>query len=396
MDVAKYYNDGYDVEVPEDDDFDLQYIDLDEEEVLRHEVQREKTLKEALLNLMGKQASLARIRSSIWARETRDKIGNIVKGLEEKAQIYGKDYTVSKDAIKSAIKEYKRAVEEVTMDYTSCKEEAAKKLKKYDNEQHKAINTKSDAISKKKKMQASKEYKMYLNNKKALMDEIYQAIEDEDYETEQIKREELSDLKKRNPALRYDREILEADNTIKEMEDKIVYNKKYLEKLVEAKNMRLDEIEKERDSVFLLAKQSFWQKFIGSIVNKFNKAGKVKDSIVEQIKVLTAKVKEKGAEIIEDYEEQQEKKAKEREKLAQQKAAEKAEKAEERAQAKILAAEARRKHKEDIIKDIERRIQETENQLEAARLQRAQYTGKNNMAPALAGGNGNIVPFDRD
>ena len=30
MDVAKYYNDGYDVEVPEDDDFDLEYIDLDE------------------------------------------------------------------------------------------------------------------------------------------------------------------------------------------------------------------------------------------------------------------------------------------------------------------------------------------------------------------------------
>jgi len=157
----------------------------------------------------------------------------------------------------------------------------------------------------------------------------------------------------------------------------------------------LDEIEKERDAVFLLAKQSFWQRFVGSIVNKFNKAGKVKDSIVEQIKGLTAKIKEKGAEIIEDYEEQQEKKAQVREKLAQQKAAEKAEKAEERAQAKILAAEARRKHKEDIIKDIERRIQETENQLETARLQRAQYTGKN-MTPALEGGNGNIVPFERD
>ena len=79
MDVAKYYNDGYDVEVPEDDDFDLEYIDLDEEEVLRHEVQREKTLKEAWLNLKGKQISLAFVRTAIRARETKDKIDNIVK-----------------------------------------------------------------------------------------------------------------------------------------------------------------------------------------------------------------------------------------------------------------------------------------------------------------------------
>ncbi len=395
MDVAKYYNDGYDVEVPEDDDFDLEYIDLDEEEVLRHEVQREKTLKEAWLNLKGKQISLAFVRTAIRARETKDKIDNIVKGLEEKAQIYGKDYIVSKDVKKSAIKEYKRALEELTMDYSSSSEEKNQAILNYEDKQDEAMNKKSDAISKKKKMQASKEYKKYLNDKRALIDEINHAIEDEDYETEQIKRKELSDLKKRNPALRYDREILEADKTIKEMEDKIVATKKYLEKLDEIKNERLDEIEKERDAVFLLAKQSFWQRFVGSIVNKFNKAGKVKDSIVEQIKGLTAKIKEKGAEIIEDYEEQQEKKAQVREKLAQQKAAEKAEKAEERAQAKILAAEARRKHKEDIIKDIERRIQETENQLETARLQRAQYTGKN-MTPALEGGNGNIVPFERD
>ncbi len=370
MDVAKNY-DGYDVEVPEDDDFDLEFIDLEEEEVLRDEIKREKTLKEALLNLMAKQASLTATRSAIWARDKKDKIDNIIKGLQEKAQTYEKDYRVAKDAKKSAIREYKRAIEELAMDYTSVEEEKVHELGVYEDKQHEAMNKKSDLISKKKKMQASKEYKAYLRDKKALLDEIYQAMEDEDHETQKAKQAEFFDLKKRDPALRYNREIKEADRTINEMEDKIIATEKYLDKLVEARNIRLDEIEKTKEETFSLVKQSFWQKLVGSIVNKFYKAGKVKNSTIEQIKVLTAKIKEEGRKIGENLEQKQEKKAEAREAMAQQR------------------AEARRKHKEDLIASIERRIQETEKQLEVARAR----SGKN-MTPALAGGNGKIVQFE--
>ena len=205
------------------------------------------------------------------------------------------------------------------------------------------------------------------------MDEIYQAIEDEDHETEQAKRAELSDLKKRNPTLQYDREIKEADRKISEMEDNIIATEKYLDKLVEARNIKLDEIEKTKEETFSLVKQSFWQKLVGSIVNKFYKAGKIKNSTIEQIKVLTAKIKEEGRKIGKNLEQKQEEKAEAREARAQQR------------------AEAKRKHKEDLIASIERRIQATEKQIEDLRAR----SGKN-MTPALTGGNGNIVPFERD
>ena len=74
------------------------------------------------------------------------------------------------------------------MDYSSSSEEKNQAILNYEDKQDEAMNKKSDAISKKKKMQASKEYKKYLNDKRALIDEINHAIEDEDYETEQIKR----------------------------------------------------------------------------------------------------------------------------------------------------------------------------------------------------------------
>ena len=109
------------------------------------------------------------------------------------------------------------------------------------------------------------------------------------------------------------------------------------------------------------------------LVNVDYKAGKIKNSTIEQIKVLTAKIKEEGRKIGKNLEQKQEEKAEAREARAQQR------------------AEAKRKHKEDLIASIERRIQATEKQIEDLRAR----SGKN-MTPALTGGNGNIVPFERD
>ena len=59
-----------------------------------------------------------------------------------------------------------------------------------------------------------------------------------------------------------------------------IATEKYLDKLVEARNIKLDEIEKTKEETFSLVKQSFWQKLVGSIVNKFYKAGKIKNSTI--------------------------------------------------------------------------------------------------------------------
>ena len=79
MNTAKNYYDNYEVVVPENDDYDLEYIDLNEEdvidlnpeEVLKIEVQREKKLREALLNLISKEASLSKEKLARMGRETR-------------------------------------------------------------------------------------------------------------------------------------------------------------------------------------------------------------------------------------------------------------------------------------------------------------------------------------
>lgn len=399
MEKARSFDD-YDYEVAENDDFDIDeyLIDVNEEEVsgvkdevavLEQEIQREKTLMEALLNLMSKQASLTAVRSVIWFRETKDKIDNIVKGMKEKAQIYEKDYTSSKDGKKSIVEEYEKALDLLSSEYKRLREEKLKKIngyrdakdyhKGYEDNKRDAINEKSKAISNKKKMQVSKEYKQYLQDIQSLKKEIDLAIEEDDDEKIAIKRQELRELKRRNPTLQFDAEIKKADGIITEMEYKISEAKKYLEKLDEAKDMQLNQIESDRDSALSgLVKQNFWQKLVGSIFSKF---GRAKNSAGEQIKGLIAKIKEEGKKISEKYAEQQEKNAQV-----------KAEKAQEKAQAKAARDEEKRKQKEDFIKDIERRIADTERQLEAARAQRTQNNGKD-MTPVFEG-NGNVVPKD--
>ena len=104
MNTAKNYYDNYEVVVPENDDYDLEYIDLNEEdvidlnpeEVLKIEVQREKKLREALLNLISKEASLSKEKLARMGRETRAEIGKIIKGVKEKAQLYEKGYLEEK------------------------------------------------------------------------------------------------------------------------------------------------------------------------------------------------------------------------------------------------------------------------------------------------------------
>lgn len=408
MERVNRYND-YDYEVADNDDYDLKdnadsVTGMNPEEVLEEEIKREQSRLKLTLDLMAKQSLLMSVRTANRLRQTRDRINNIVKEIEEKVQMYGNDYTVSEDVKKSTLREYKRQLEEFSNKYKEIREYKLDEIKDCENRQYEAMDQKSVAMSKKKKMLASKEYKKYLHNRRALVEEINQAVDDEDYEKEQIKRRELSELKKRDPILQYNKEIDEADNKIEEMEYMISEAEAYLENWDKVKENILNKIEKDKNEAFSLVKQNFWQKLVGSIYNRFHKLGKVKDNVVQKIKELTDKAKEEYQKVSEEHARQQEERAKiladiqkEKEAARTAKVAEKAQikadKAAEKAQVKADKAEAKRRRNEDIIKGMEDRLNELNRQLETARSQSAQYNGKN-MTPALAGGNGNIVPFE--
>ncbi len=392
MDTAKNYDDNYEVVVPENDDFDLEYIDLNEEdiinvnpeEVLKAEVQREKTLKEALLNLMSKQASLLKVKTAEKARETGATIDKIIKGVEEKAQAYEKGYLEEK----AILDDYNKKLDNLKSLYEEGVDFRLNNRDKFETEEQVAINQKSEAKSKMKKMQATKQYKEYIKAFNKVKDEFNQAVLDGDTETEIIKRKELIELKQKDPTAPYKREMKQADDAISLARKGISEYDQQLIDWVEDKNTRIDKIENETNQAFSgIVKQNFWQKLIGSLVNKFHKVGKVAKSAFGQIKKITDMMDEVYEKMNKEYEEELN--------ANMQAASERAEaKAEARAERKAARAEKNRKHKQDIIKMIDERIAATEKQLEAIRAQRSQDNGKN-ITPVFEGGD-NVVQFDRD
>ncbi len=392
MDTAKNYDDNYEVVVPENDDFDLEYIDLNEEdiinvnpeEVLKAEVQREKTLKEALLNLMSKQASLLKVKTAEKARETGATIDKIIKGVEEKAQAYEKGYLEEK----AILDDYNKKLDNLKSLYEEGVDFRLDNRDKFETKEQVAINQKSEAKSKMKKMQATKQYKEYTKAFNKVKDEFNQAVLEGDTETEIIKRKELIELKQKDPTIPYKREMKQADDSISLARKGISECDQQLIDWLEDKNKAIDRIENETNQALSgIVKQNFWQKLIGSLVNKFHKVGKVAKSAFGQIKKITDMMDEVYEKMNKEYEEELN--------ANMQAASERAEaKAEARAERKAARAEKNRKHKQDIIKMIDERIAATEKQLEAIRAQRSQDNGKS-ITPVFEGGD-NVVQFDRD
>ncbi len=372
MDVAKNYG-GYDVEVPEDDDFDLEYINLNEEKILKNEVERQERELGLTLNLMYKQNLLRIVKIVDRGRVTKAKIDNIFEGIKEQARIYEKDYI----AEKVAIDDYEREIRNLESKYRKGLKLIHADKGKFEEEEYEAMDKKSNAKNRMETMKTTEEYKKYVQDINRVMEEFIQAAYDEDLETEEIKRGQLKELKKRNPEIPYRKEMEEADALIAKARERIAECEEKLIVLDQLKNDALDEIEDDKNKAFSgLEKQNFWRRILGSLVNKFTKANKIKNNVFGKIKELTAKMKEKREIMIEEYESWQEERA--QAKAGRQK---------ERAQAKAGRQEEKRKHKEDIINDKKRRLEELEKQLEAARTR----SGKN-MTPALAGDN--IVPFE--
>lgn len=363
MDVAKNY-DGYDVEVPEDDDFDLneKTILKDDETILTDEVKRQERELGLTLNLMYKQNLLRIVKIANRARATKAKIGNIFEGIKDQALLYEKDYIAEKDAIEN----YEIETQKVESKYREGLEVILANKKRFEDKEHEAIDKKSDAKSRMEIMKTTKEYKKYAQDVNRVLEEIIQAVYDEDLETEEIKRGQLKELKKRNPEIPYMKEMKEADALIAKAREGIAECEEKLIVLDQLKNDALDEVEDDKNKALSgLEKQNFWRRIVGSMVNKFTKANKVKNNVFGKINELTAKMKEKGKTIKTIYESWQE----------------------ANTQAKAERQEEKRKHKDEIIKDKKRRLEALEKQIVDARAR----SGKN-MTPALAGGN--IVSFE--
>lgn len=360
MDVAKNYDD-YDVEVPEDDDFDLNEKPIlkDEETILKDEVKRQERELGLTLNLMYKQNILRIVKIGNRVRATKAKIDNKFERIKDQALLYEKDYIAEKDAIEN----YEIETQKVESKYREGLEVILANKKRFEDKEHEAIDKKSDAKSRMEIMKTTKEYKKYVQDVNRVLEEIIQAVYDGDLKTDEIKRKELKELKDRNPEIPYMKEMEEADALIAKAREGIAEWEEKLIVLDQLKNDALDEVEDDKNKALSgLEKQNFWRRIVGSMVNRFTKANKVKNNVFGKINELTAKMKEKGKTIYESWQEA-------------------------KTQAKAERQEEKRKHREEIINDKKRRLEALEKQIEDVRAR----SGKN-MTPALAGDN--IVSFE--
>ena len=399
MNTAKNYYDNYEVVVPENDDYDLEYIDLNEEdvidlnpeEVLKIEVQREKKLREALLNLISKEASLSKEKLARMGRETRAEIGKIIKGVKEKAQLYEKGYLEEK----AILENYEKRLIDLESMYEEGRKLRDANKKGHEKKEREAINEKSKAKNKIEKMKATKEYRKYIEDVLKVMEEFQKAIESGDFETEQIKRKELMELKQKDPTGPYKSEMNKADKAISLERENISALKGELIAWDKQKNDSLDKIEHETNQAFSgMAKQNFWQKLIGSVVNKFHKVGKVANSAFGRIKKITDMMAEQYDKMNKEFEEQLKANIQKETERAEAKAKARAERKAARAEKIAVWEEEIGKYKQDIIISIDERIAATEEQLKLIRAPKVQSNEKN-MLPVFEAGNDG-VKFARD
>ena len=143
-----------------------------------------------------------------------------------------------------------------------------------------------------------------------------------------------------------------------------------------------------------MAKQNFWQKLIGSVVNKFHKVGKVANSAFGRIKKITDMMAEQYDKMNKEFEEQLKANIQKETERAEAKAKARAERKVVRAEKIAVWEEEIGKYKQDIIISIDERIAATEEQLKLIRAPKVQSNEKN-MLPVFEAGNDG-VKFARD
>ena len=243
------------------------------------------------------QATLAKINAQLAMRQAKDQVKDIIattgdnlKKQAEQCKVdlkrFEEEYRKNSESRSGILEDYKKVLDDVNSQYESVLATILDKKAQLEADEQDAIleqhETKSDLKEDKKQLSIQE---------KKLKDEIMKATKEGDLETAQEKISELKQLVENSPVDKLQDEGLDVIRT--ELRKEIEACEKQFDEISEERKMVLDKI-KEGKNVKLaeIPKQSFLQKMIGLVANRFNKTKTFMRTAIDPLKEKITTIKE--------------------------------------------------------------------------------------------------------
>lgn len=263
--------------------------------------------KRSLLDLMKKLAEIQTnnmmLTAKIATKEGKEQVKSKVNSAKEKitngAQRYGQkmekiqeQYNLNKEEKGNILFEYEESLDEINKEYNERIKLALEEKQDLEAEEQ---NLMLEEVDLKDQMEEEKKSPEYLNFKEEMDNRIIDIKSDLDkgnLDDVGIKNEELKQLKKTNPLLKYEDAIEAVRNQRHEICDLIEKCEQEIEAYNNARTEHIDQVAEDKDNkLATIQKQSFIQKMAGALFNKMNGAKKFKDNVMDVFSKKVDKIK---------------------------------------------------------------------------------------------------------
>ena len=245
------------------------------------------------------QATLAKINAQLAMRQAKDQVKDIIAttgdNLKKQAdqckvdlKRFEEEYKKNSESRSGILEDYKKVLDDVNSQYESVLATILDKKAQLEADEQDAIleqhETKSDLKEDKKQLSIQE---------KKLKDEIMKATKEGDLETAQEKISELRNLVENSPVDKLQVQYEGLDVIRTELRKEIEACEKQFDKISEERKIVLDKIKEGRNvKLAEIPKQSFLQKMIGLVANRFNKTKTFMRTAIDPLKEKITTIKE--------------------------------------------------------------------------------------------------------
>lgn len=245
------------------------------------------------------QATLAKVNAQLAISQAKNQVSDIIvatgdnlKKQAEQCKVdlkrFEEEYKKNSESRSGILEDYKKVLDDVNSQYESVLATILDKKAQLEADEQDTILEQHETKS--NLQEAKQQFSM---QKKTLRAEIMKATKEGDLETAQEKLSELKQLVENSPVdkLQVKYEGLDVRRT--ELRKEIEACEQEFDKILEERKMVLDKIKEGRNvELAEIPKQSFLQKMIGLVANRFNKTKTFMRTAIDPLKEKITRIKE--------------------------------------------------------------------------------------------------------
>ncbi len=260
------------------------------------------TNQENLLGLMKEltatQVTLAKLDAQLALSQAKDQVNSIIDTTRENLKQQAKQckvdlnkftetYKKNSESKSGILEDYKQALDDVNSYYNSVFTNILEKKAQLEADEQDTILKQSETKNNLK--EAKKQFPIQEKN---LKNEIKKAVKEGDLDTAQEKLSELQELYENSPVDEYQTAYEGLDTRRKELRKAIEDCENEFNRALEQRNNMLNMLKDGKNvSLANLPKQSFLQKMLGAVLNRFNKTKTFMKNAIDPLKAKIATIK---------------------------------------------------------------------------------------------------------